>query len=148
MSEFLKLAFELIAKIIYNLAEWVVGFVNGFLKLFITGWPEYVMIFRSYFGTLSIIGKALSVLLVILLISIPVLIVVIIIRHIILNIRLRADSDDNAVLYKEIGRLNKQVLELMDEKNKILALKVNNIGNIEPVPYNGQEGLLDYTTGE
>ena len=88
MSEFLKLAFELIAKIIYNLAEWVVGFVNGFLKLFITGWPEYVMIFRSYFATLSILGKALSVLLVILLISIPVLIVVIIIRHIILNLSL------------------------------------------------------------
>ena len=65
----------------------------------------------------------LSVLLMLLLIAIPVLILVILIRHLILKHQLKADQVDNAVLYKEIGRLNKQVLSLMDEKNRILALK-------------------------
>ena len=37
-------------------------------------------------------------------------------RHAILRHQLKTDKSDNAALYKEIGRLNKQVLSLMDEK--------------------------------
>ncbi|MDO4487474.1 MAG: hypothetical protein Q4B67_00085 [Eubacteriales bacterium] len=148
MSEFLKFAYELIAKIIYNLVACLVGFFGGLLKLFVTGVPDYILIFKSYFSTLSFVGKVLSIILVLFLIAIPVTFIVIIVRRIILHIQLKADSEDNAVLYKEIGRLNRQVLELMDEKNKILALKVNNVGNMEPVPYNGPQALLDNATGE
>ena len=50
MSDFLKFAYELIAQIIYNLTAWIVAFVQGFLRLFITGWVEYYPIFVSYFG--------------------------------------------------------------------------------------------------
>ena len=46
-------------------------------------------------------------------------------------------------LYKEIGRLNKQVLSLMDEKNRILALKVNAMGGTERIPYVGASALTD-----
>ena len=41
MSEFLKLAWELIAKVIYNVTDWLFGFVMGFIHVFITGWVEY-----------------------------------------------------------------------------------------------------------
>lgn len=139
MSGFLKFAFEVLSQVVYNLVAWLVAFV----KLFITGWAEYFTIFFTYFKTLDLPGKVLSVLLMLLLIAIPVLLLVILIRHLILRHQLKADQVDNAVLYKEIGRLNKQVLSLMDEKNRILALKVNAMGGTERIPYVGASALTD-----
>ena len=139
MSGFLKFAFEVLSQVVYNLVAWLAAF----LKLFITGWAEYFTIFLTYFKTLDLPGKVLSVLLMLLLIAIPVLLLVILIRHLILRHQLKADQVDNAVLYKEIGRLNKQVLSLMDEKNRILALKVNAMGGTERIPYMGASALTD-----
>lgn len=139
MSEFLKLAYELIAKIIYNIVQ---CFVALFHLLF-TGWGEYALIFNTYFWTLNIVGKILAVILAIILIAIPVLIVVVTVRRIVLNIQLRANKEDNSALYREIGRLNKQVLDLIEEKNKILALKVNAMGGTERIPYMGASALTD-----
>lgn len=139
MSEFLKFAFEVLSQVVYNLVSWVVAFV----KVFITGWVEYFMIFRTYFPTLNIVGKILSVLLMILLAAIPIAIILILIRRAILHHQLKTDKSDNAALYREIGRLNKQVLTLMDEKNSILALKVNAMGGTEKIPYMGASALTD-----
>ena len=143
MSEFLKLAYELISQVIYNIAEWVADIIMGFVKVFITGWIQYTDIFLSYFTNFGLLMKILSVFLALILIAIPVVVVILIVRRIILHIQLRADKEDNTVLYKEIGRLNRQVLNLMDEKNKILALKVNTMGGVERIPYMGASALTD-----
>ena len=139
MSEFLKFAYEVLSQVVYNIVTWLAGF----LTLFITGWVQYFNIFFTYFPTLSITGKILSVILMLILISIPILLIVIIVRHAILRHQLKTDKSDNAALYKEIGRLNKQVLSLMDEKNSILALKVNAMGGTERIPYMGASALTD-----
>lgn len=139
MSEFLKFAYEVLSKVVYNIVTWLAGF----LTLFITGWVQYFNIFFTYFPTLSITGKILSVILMLILIAIPILLLVIIVRHAILRHQLKTDKSDNAALYKEIGRLNKQVLSLMDEKNSILALKVNAMGGTERIPYMGASALTD-----
>lgn len=139
MSEFLKFAFELLSQVVYNIAQ----VLASLLKLLITGWAEYFLIFKTYIGTLNIAGKILSVLLMFILIAIPVLIVVLIVRKIILKHQLKNDDVDNSELFKEIGRLNKQVLNLMDEKNSILALKVNAMGGTERIPYMGASALVD-----
>ena len=139
MSEFLKFAYEVLSQVVYNSVTWLAGF----LTLFITGWVQYFNIFFTYFPTLSITGKILSVILMMILIAIPILLIVIIVRHAILRHRLKTDKSDNAALYKEIGRLNKQVLSLMDEKNSILALKVNAMGGTERIPYMGASALTD-----
>ncbi|WP_461883359.1 hypothetical protein [Fusicatenibacter sp.] len=139
MSEFLKFAFEILSKIVYNLAACLAAFV----RLFITGWVEYFLIFKTYFPTLDLVGKVLSVLLMILLIAIPIVIILILVRRAILHHQLKTDKSDNAALYREIGRLNKQVLQLMDEKNSILALKVNAMGGTERIPYVGASALTD-----
>ncbi|MFR7901161.1 MAG: hypothetical protein ACLU6Y_16050 [Ruminococcus sp.] len=81
--------------------------------------------------------------LMIILFAIPVLLVIILVRHMILRHQLKADKTDNAALYKEIGRLNKQVLSLMEEKNSILALKVNAMGGTKRIPYVGASALTD-----
>lgn len=139
MSEFLKFAYEVLSQVVYNIVTWLAGF----LTLFINGWVQYFNIFFTYFPTLSITGKILSVILMLILIAIPILLLVIIVRHAILRHQLKTDKSDNAALYKEIGRLNKQVLSLMDEKNSILALKVNAMGGTERIPYMGASALTD-----
>lgn len=139
MSEFLKFAYEVLSQVVYNIVTWLAGF----LMLFITGWVQYFNIFFTYFPTLSITGKILSIILMLILIAIPILLLVIIVRHAILRHQLKTDKSDNAALYKEIGRLNKQVLSLMDEKNSILALKVNAMGGTERIPYMGASALTD-----
>ena len=139
MSEFLKFAYELLSQVVYNIVTFLASFVN----LFITGWVEYFLIFKTYFPTLNIIGKILSILLMLILAAIPILAIVLLIRKAILHHQLKADSSDNAALYKELGRLNKHVLDLMEEKNSILALKVNAMGGTERIPYMGASALTD-----
>ena len=139
MSEFLKFAYELLSQVLYNIVQWLAAFV----KLLLTGWVEYFLIFRTYFPTLNIPAKILSVLLMLVLIAIPVLIIVLLVRHLIMRYKLKMDKTDNAELYREIGRLNKQVISLVDEKNRILALKVNAMGGTARIPYVGASALAD-----
>ena len=139
MSEFLKFAYELLSQVVYNIVSWLAAS----LKLLITGWAEYFMIFKTYFPTLSIVGKILSVLLMLILAAIPIVAIILLVRRAILRHQLKVDNVDNEVLYKEIGRLNKQVLDLMEEKNSILALKVNAMGGTERIPYIGASALTD-----
>ena len=81
MSEFLKFAYEVLSQVVYNLVTWIASFI----KLFITGWVEYFLIFKTYFPTLNLLEKVLSVLLMLLLIAIPVLLIILLIRRIILH---------------------------------------------------------------
>lgn len=141
MSEFLKFAYEVLSQVVYNLVTWVAAFI----RLFITGWVQYFLIFKTYFPTLNILAKILSILLMLLLLAIPIVIIILLIRRMILHHQLKADNTDNATLYREIGRLNKQVLDLMEEKNSILALKVNAMGGVERIPYMGASALTEDT---
>lgn len=139
MSEFLSFAWELLAKVVYN----IVAVFASILNLFIFGWVDYFNIFLTYFNTFDLVGKIGAVLLFVLLIAIPVLIAIIVVRRWKLHRALKSDTSDNKTLYREIGRLNKQVLDLMDEKNKLLALKVNAMGGTQRIPYVGASALTD-----
>ena len=139
MSEFLKFAWEVLSKIVYNLAALAVSL----WELLVAGWKDYFSIFLSYFPTLGLTGKILSILLMVILVAIAALAVFLVVRTIVIRIRLKHDKVDNAELYREIGRLNRQVLDLIDEKNKVLALKVNAMGGTEHIPYMGASALTE-----
>lgn len=139
MSEFLGFAWELLAKVVYN----VVAVVSSILNLLVFGWVEYFSIFMTYFTTFDLVGKIGAVILFAMLIAVPVLIVAILVHRYRINRRLHCDDTSNKALYREIGRLNKQVLDLMDEKNKLLALKVNAMGGTKQIPYVGASALAD-----
>lgn len=141
MSEFLKLAYDLLAKVVYNVVQWIVGIVGGFVKVFITGWADYATIFNMYFSGFSLPVKVLAILLALVLVGIPVLLIVIIVKRLILRAQLKAVDEDNTILYKEIGRLNRQVLDLMDEKAKILNMKVGAV-NGGTVTVQGREDTV------
>ena len=71
MSEFLGFAWELLAKVVYN----VVAVVSSILNLLVFGWVEYFSIFMTYFTTFDLVGKIGAVILFAMLIAVPVLIV-------------------------------------------------------------------------
>ena len=139
MSEFLGFAWEMLAKVVYN----VVAVVSSLLNLLVFGWIDYFNIFLTYFTTFDIVGKIGAVVLFAMLIAVPVLIIAILVHRYRINRRLKHDDTSNKALYREIGRLNKQVLDLMDEKNKLLALKVNAMGGTKRIPYMGASALTD-----
>ncbi len=139
MSEFLGFAWELLAKVVYN----IVAVVSSILNLLIFGWLDYFNIFWTYFTTFDIVGKIGAVLLFAMLIAVPVLIIAIVVHRYRINRSLKRDDTSNKALYREIGRLNKQVLDLMDEKNKLLALKVNAMGGTKRIPYMGASALTE-----
>ena len=168
MSEFLSFAWELLSKVVYN----IVAVFAALLNLLVFGWVDYFNIFLSYFNTFNPVGKIGAVILFALLVAIPVLIVIILVRRwkvsrtptpfwvallvaipvliVIILVRrwkvhreLLHDKSDNKTLYREIGRLNKQVLDLMEEKNKLLAIKVNAMGGTQRIPYMGASALTD-----
>lgn len=117
--------------------------MSSILNLLVFGWVEYFNIFMTYFTTFDLVGKIGAVILFAMLIAVPVLIVAILVHHYRINRRLHRDDTSNKALYREIGRLNKQVLDLMDEKNKLLALKVNAMGGTKQIPYVGASALAD-----
>ena len=139
MSEFLSFAWELLSKVVYN----IVAVFAALLNLLVFGWVDYFNIFLSYFNTFNVLGKIGAVILFALLAAIPVLIVIILVRRWKVHRELKHDSSDNKTLYREIGRLNKQVLDLMEEKNKLLAIKVNAMGGTQRIPYMGASALTD-----
>ena len=139
MSEFLGFAWELLAKVVYN----VVAVVSSILNLLIFGWLDYFNIFLTYFASFDIAGKIGAMLLFAMLVAVPVLIIAIVVYRYRINRSLKRDGTSNKALYREIGRLNKQVLDLMDEKNKLLALKVNAMGGTKRIPYMGASALTD-----
>ena len=141
MSEFLSFAWELLAKVAYN----IVAVFASIANLLVFGWVDYFNIFITYFNTFDVVGKIGAVVLFAMLIAVPVLIVVIAAHRWKIHRDLKRESGkvDNKALYREIGRLNKQVLDLMDEKNKVLALKVNAMGGTQRIPYAGASALVD-----
>ena len=141
MSEFLSFAWELLAKVAYN----IVAVFASIANLLVLGWVDYFNIFITYFNTFDVVGKIGAVVLFAMLIAVPVLIVVIAAHRWKIHRDLKRESGkvDNKALYREIGRLNKQVLDLMDEKNKVLALKVNAMGGTQRIPYAGASALVD-----
>ena len=129
------------AKVVYNIA----AVFSSILNLLVFGWLDYFSIFKTYFDTFDIVGKIGAVILFALLIAVPVLIVLICVHRQRVNHQLKHDDASNKALYREIGRLNKQVLDLMDEKNKVLALKVNAMGGTERIPHMAASALVDDT---
>ena len=96
MSEFLSFAWELLAKVVYN----IVAVFASILNLFIFGWVDYFNIFLTYFNTFDLVGKIGAVLLFVLLIAIPVLIAIIVVRRWKLHRALKSDTSDNKTLFR------------------------------------------------
>lgn len=128
MSEFLKLVYEVVWGIILNIYSFFESFALSIYKLFYTDIADLIVVFQSYTIEFGAFQWILTVLFILILLAIPALIIWRIIVAIRKSVGRRRDNISQDDLLKEIGLLNRQVVELVDEKNKLLALKVAQLG--------------------
>ncbi len=102
------------------------GFGLGIANIFNV--PEYVRIFKNHSATLGVGGiilGALCMLLVLILLAAIIFLFVLIIKK---YVRFRKTVVNQEELLNEVATLNREVMKLSIEKDKILAMKVSQLG--------------------
>ncbi len=102
------------------------GFGLGIANIFNV--PEYVKIFKNHSATLGVGGiilGALCMLLVLILLAAIIFLFVLIIKK---YVRFRKTVVNQEELLNEVATLNREVMKLSIEKDKILAMKVSQLG--------------------
>ncbi len=125
---------ETIAKFLYDFfgqffgGLWMIisSFFKGLVKCF--DFPEYIRIIGSYtseLGALSWVVAILSILVMIALFAAIILLIVLFVKRL---TKARSTVHTQEDLIREVSSLNKEVMRLNLEKDKILSMKVSQIG--------------------
>ncbi len=136
MDGFIKFVTEFLSQFFGALGSIFKGIFNGFVGMFNV--MKYIDIFKKHWGGLNGGGKALAILTIVLVIAVLIGICFVIYLLIRKYVRVRSTLVSQEELLNEVGRLNNQVIKLSIEKDKILAMKVSQIG-LQP----GDEATLD-----
>ncbi len=110
---------ELFMEVVYAIWNLLVGLVDI---------PYYVSIFRTYKGELTPAGWVCVILVHILIALMIVLILYLIYRGLRVALRFKVPVVEYERMKDEVVRLNREVLKMTYEKDKILAMKVSELG--------------------
>ena len=126
MNTFLRFFYEFVSIFFDGVIEVFKGIINGVIQMF--NYYDYKEIISNYKGSF----KGIEWLFVGLAVAIFVLILVAILLLIFFGIRkilsFRKRKLDQDELLDEIGKLNNQVRDLMQEKKELMAMKVSQLG--------------------
>lgn len=126
MDKFLRWFFEFISEMLKGFEIMFQGIGRGIIKIFNV--KNYIKIFKTYSKDFSTIEWILAVLTIIVVIAIYVLVFVLIIMVIRKYIRFRHSIVSNEDLLEEISVLQRDVMKMAKEKDRIMAMKVAQIG--------------------
>ena len=104
--------------------------------------PQYIKIFKAWAGKFTIVDWLLAIVAVIATVAVLAAIVILVVVLIKKYVRVRKTLVDQEELLMEVGNLNREVIKLNNEKERILAMKVSQLGlNPGESPYdeNGEE---------
>ena len=110
---------ELFVDAVYALWNLLIGLVDI---------PYYLNVFRTYKGDLSIAGWLCVVLVHMLILALNVLVVYLIYRWLKVVFKFKVPVAEYEKMKDEVVRLNREVLKVTYEKDKILAMKVSELG--------------------
>ena len=142
MNNFAQYYVEFLGDLWGNISEWFMAHINIIVKIFYSDWAEA----GGYFNRLGdSIGagpwNALDFIAFILVLLIDIgflgLLIVLVFQLFKRYIKFNKREIDKDSLIEEVSLLNQKVVELIDEKNKILAMRVSQIGA-------GTQGVVDY----
>ncbi len=102
------------------------GIGKGFIDIF--NFPKYIEIFKKYSSNFGAGEWALAILCVVLIVAALAAIALVIGLLIKKYVRVRKTLVDQEELLNEVGNLNREVIKLNMEKQKILAMKVSQLG--------------------
>lgn len=134
MAEFSKYFISFLKKFFENFLDWFKTLFSLFSKIFYSYPKQYI----NYIITSCVNNENFKVLdwIVLVLVSIVLviffgLVIVVIFQFLRKYIRFRKREIEKDELVDEIAVLNNRVFDLVEEKNKILALRINQIGGTE-----------------
>lgn len=110
---------ELFVNVVYALFDLIIGVVDI---------PYYLGIFRTYRGELNVAGWICVVIVHILIAALIILVAYLIYRGLKIALRFKVPVIEHEKLKDEVVRLNRELLKTQYEKDKILAMKVSEIG--------------------
>ena len=113
--------------------------------------PQYIKIFKAWAGKFTIVDWLLAIVAVIATVAVLAAIVILVVVLIKKYVRVRKTLVDQEELLLEVGNLNREVIKLNNEKERILAMKVSQLGlNPGESPYdeNGEETKEEKKDGE
>ena len=126
MDTFVRFLFEFLSVFFNGIGLILKGIVNGFIQMFNFGGYKDVILY--YKDELNGGEWALTIVAIVILLAILVLIGLLIFFLIRKYIRFRKTVVEQESMLEEVANLNQQVSDLMSEKEKILAMKVSQLG--------------------
>ena len=118
--------FQFLGQFFGSLWSIITGIFSGIAGMF--NFPKYIQIINDFTTELGGLAWVIAIIAIVLLLALMALIVWLIIVAIKKFIKSRRSRKDNASLVKEVQALNKEVMRLNLEKDKILSMKVSQIG--------------------
>ncbi len=126
MSTFIRFLFEFMSVFFSGLGKIFFGFIDGIIQMFNVSEYAYVIEFyRKDFSVAEWFLVVLAVIVLLIMLGLIILLVWFIIRK---YIRFRKTLVEQESMLEEIGQLNREVANLVQEKEKILAMKVSQLG--------------------
>lgn len=139
MSGFSQFYIQFLSDLWRNICECFSMFWSIIVKIFYGDWADngYANSFMNAIGTWNALDYIAFILVLIINVGFIALFVVLLFQLIKRYIRFVKREVDKDSLVEEVSVLNQKVVELIDEKNKILAMRVSQIGA-------GAPGVIDY----
>lgn len=110
---------ELFMQVVFAIGDFLMALVDI---------PYYVGVFKTYRGDLSTAGWVCVILVHILIIALIILVIYLIYRGLRIALRFKVPVVEYEKMKDEVVRLNREVLKTQYEKDKILAMKVSEMG--------------------
>ena len=110
---------ELFMDVVYAIGNLLIGLVDV---------PYYLNVFRTYKGELSVLGWICVVIVHLLILALIVLVCYLIYRGLRVAFRFKVPVVEYEKMKDEVVKLNREVLKTTYEKDKILAMKVSEMG--------------------
>ena len=126
MDTFIRFLFEFMSVFFGGLGKIFQGLVSGIGQMF--DFTQYSYVVSRYHNDLNMGEWILVVIAIIILIVLLGLIVLLVFFALRKFLRFRKSNVSQESLLEEIGNLQKEVVKLSDEKDKLLAMKVTQIG--------------------
>ena len=126
MNTFIRFLYEFMSVFFSGLGKIFFGFIDGIIQMFnISEYAYVIEFYRKDFGIGQWLLVVLAVIVLIIMLGLIVLLIWFLIRK---YIRFRKTLVEQESMLEEIGNLNRQVATLIQEKDKILAMKVSQLG--------------------
>ena len=126
MNTYIRFLFEFMSVFFDGIGMIIGGFFKGIVQMFSI--PEYLYVIQFYRKDLKVAEWILVVIAILVMLIVLGLIVLLIVFFIKKYIKFRKTLVEQESMLQEIGELNREVATLVEEKEKILAMKVSQLG--------------------